>query len=258
MYTRHRCRGPTPPLERARDQCPVPSPPRPRARRHSSPLPDVPARALRRDLLDQPVDAPRRPGRPGAGAGPVGRAASHLPRPGPPRRPARSRTGPAGHGLHRQRRHGRRRRGARRAVPARRAGGRGRGAPRVVPGCRLRGRGRAGVRQRGRGRPAGGGGDRAGRQRVPHRSARPRRGRHRAGPRHRRTGAGGPALLPPRHRRRRARRDHDRLAAPCVLPGLTGLALTLAARGFIPVPVDLSELLKGGGGPKCCTLELRA
>jgi len=31
----------------------------------------------------------------------------------------------------------------------------------------------------------------------------------------------------------------------------------LAAAGFEPVPVDLSELLKAGGGPKCCTLELR-
>lgn len=31
----------------------------------------------------------------------------------------------------------------------------------------------------------------------------------------------------------------------------------LTAAGFEPVPVDLSELLKAGGGPKCCTLELR-
>ena len=31
----------------------------------------------------------------------------------------------------------------------------------------------------------------------------------------------------------------------------------LAARGFEPVPVDMSELRKAGGGPKCCTLELR-
>nr|WP_298802452.1 dimethylargininase [uncultured Pseudokineococcus sp.] len=31
----------------------------------------------------------------------------------------------------------------------------------------------------------------------------------------------------------------------------------LAARGYVPVPVDLSELLKGGGSVKCCTLELR-
>ena len=31
-----------------------------------------------------------------------------------------------------------------------------------------------------------------------------------------------------------------------------------AERGFVPVPVDLSELLKAGGGPKCCTLEVRA
>jgi N-dimethylarginine dimethylaminohydrolase len=36
------------------------------------------------------------------------------------------------------------------------------------------------------------------------------------------------------------------------------LAAALAERGFEPVPVDLSELLKGGGGPKCCTLEVRA
>jgi ornithine--oxo-acid transaminase len=33
----------------------------------------------------------------------------------------------------------------------------------------------------------------------------------------------------------------------------TGLAKQLAARGYEPVPVDLSELLKAGGGPKCCT-----
>jgi N-dimethylarginine dimethylaminohydrolase len=37
----------------------------------------------------------------------------------------------------------------------------------------------------------------------------------------------------------------------------TGLARQLAARGFLPVPVDMSELLKAGGGAKCCTLELR-
>jgi N-dimethylarginine dimethylaminohydrolase len=35
------------------------------------------------------------------------------------------------------------------------------------------------------------------------------------------------------------------------------LARSLAARGFTPVPVDMSELLKAGGGAKCCTLELR-
>lgn len=37
----------------------------------------------------------------------------------------------------------------------------------------------------------------------------------------------------------------------------TGLAQRLRERGFEPVPVDLSELLKAGGGVKCCTLELR-
>jgi N-dimethylarginine dimethylaminohydrolase len=36
-----------------------------------------------------------------------------------------------------------------------------------------------------------------------------------------------------------------------------GLVAQLSAAGFEPVTVDLSELLKAGGGPKCCTLELR-
>ena len=36
-----------------------------------------------------------------------------------------------------------------------------------------------------------------------------------------------------------------------------GLARQLTARGFLPVPVDMSELRKAGGGAKCCTLELR-
>lgn len=35
------------------------------------------------------------------------------------------------------------------------------------------------------------------------------------------------------------------------------LADQLRHRGFVPVGVDLSELLKAGGGAKCCTLELR-
>lgn len=37
----------------------------------------------------------------------------------------------------------------------------------------------------------------------------------------------------------------------------TGLFDPLRARGFEPVPMDLSELLKGGGSVKCCTQELR-
>ncbi len=36
-----------------------------------------------------------------------------------------------------------------------------------------------------------------------------------------------------------------------------GLAKQVKAHGFEPVTVDVSELLKAGGGPKCCTLELR-
>jgi len=40
-------------------------------------------------------------------------------------------------------------------------------------------------------------------------------------------------------------------------PGATRFAAELRDRGFNPVGVDLSELLKGGGGVKCCTLALR-
>jgi N-dimethylarginine dimethylaminohydrolase len=35
------------------------------------------------------------------------------------------------------------------------------------------------------------------------------------------------------------------------------MASTLRAAGYEPVPVDLSELKKGGGSVKCCTAELR-
>ena len=38
----------------------------------------------------------------------------------------------------------------------------------------------------------------------------------------------------------------------------TGLVAELRRRGFSPITVDLSELLKAGGGAKCCTLEVRA
>nr|WP_253771984.1 dimethylargininase [Goodfellowiella coeruleoviolacea] len=37
----------------------------------------------------------------------------------------------------------------------------------------------------------------------------------------------------------------------------TNLAAQLADRGFDPIPVDISEIRKSGGGPKCCTMELR-
>ncbi len=42
-----------------------------------------------------------------------------------------------------------------------------------------------------------------------------------------------------------------------VAPAARDLAEALQARGYNPIPVDTSELLKGGGGAKCCTLELR-
>lgn len=35
------------------------------------------------------------------------------------------------------------------------------------------------------------------------------------------------------------------------------LIAELRAHGYIPMPVDISELRKSGGGPKCCTMELR-
>ncbi|HKS49582.1 MAG TPA: amidinotransferase [Amycolatopsis sp.] len=37
----------------------------------------------------------------------------------------------------------------------------------------------------------------------------------------------------------------------------TALAERLSALGYAPVLVDISELRKAGGGPKCCTLEIR-
>ncbi|MEU1851214.1 dimethylargininase [Streptomyces sp. NPDC019990] len=42
-----------------------------------------------------------------------------------------------------------------------------------------------------------------------------------------------------------------------ISPGATGLAGQLADRGYVPVPVDLSEFRKAGGGIKCCTQEIR-
>ena len=42
-----------------------------------------------------------------------------------------------------------------------------------------------------------------------------------------------------------------------VCPEATELNARLAAAGYVPVAVDLSELRKAGGGIKCCTLELR-
>lgn len=42
-----------------------------------------------------------------------------------------------------------------------------------------------------------------------------------------------------------------------ISPRATGYDVQLRERGYNPVHVDLSELLRGGGGIKCCTLELR-
>ena len=40
-------------------------------------------------------------------------------------------------------------------------------------------------------------------------------------------------------------------------PAATDFPAQLRDLGFEPVPIDTSELLKGGGGAKCCTLEIR-
>ncbi|MGB3374510.1 MAG: dimethylargininase [Microbacterium sp.] len=42
-----------------------------------------------------------------------------------------------------------------------------------------------------------------------------------------------------------------------ISPRATGFEKQLRERGYNPIMVDLSELLLGGGGIKCCTLELR-
>lgn len=43
-----------------------------------------------------------------------------------------------------------------------------------------------------------------------------------------------------------------------IAPGATALADQLVRRGYVPVPVDLSEFHKAGGGIKCCTQEIRS
>ncbi|WP_189104409.1 dimethylargininase [Streptomyces kronopolitis] len=42
-----------------------------------------------------------------------------------------------------------------------------------------------------------------------------------------------------------------------IAPQATGLIGRLTDRGYVPVPVDLSEFHKAGGGIKCCTQEIR-
>ncbi|WP_030234767.1 dimethylargininase [Streptomyces sp. NRRL S-350] len=49
--------------------------------------------------------------------------------------------------------------------------------------------------------------------------------------------------------------DGRRVLLPETAKNLAG---RLVEHGYEPIPVDVSELLKGGGGAKCCTLELRA
>ena len=48
--------------------------------------------------------------------------------------------------------------------------------------------------------------------------------------------------------------DGDHVFLPAAAKGL---AKRVADSGFVPVPIELTELLRGGGSVKCCTLELR-
>jgi N-dimethylarginine dimethylaminohydrolase len=43
-----------------------------------------------------------------------------------------------------------------------------------------------------------------------------------------------------------------------IAPQAEALACRLTDRGYVPVPVDLSEFQKAGGGIKCCTQEIRS
>ncbi|MFJ1811970.1 MULTISPECIES: dimethylargininase [unclassified Streptomyces] len=43
-----------------------------------------------------------------------------------------------------------------------------------------------------------------------------------------------------------------------IAPRAEALASRLTERGYVPVPVDLSEFQKAGGGIKCCTQEIRS
>ena len=43
-----------------------------------------------------------------------------------------------------------------------------------------------------------------------------------------------------------------------IAPRAEALAARLGERGYVPVPVDLSEFQKAGGGIKCCTQEIRS
>lgn len=62
-----------------------------------------------------------------------------------------------------------------------------------------------------------------------------------------------------------SRRDAEVLGLNCVSDGLhvvhspavEDFPGQLRERGYEPVAIDTSELLKGGGGAKCCTLEIR-
>ena len=64
--------------------------------------------------------------------------------------------------------------------------------------------------------------------------------------------------LPPELTRAKVAEPPIELVSTVMPSQASGLAARLALAGYEPVPVDMSELRKAGGGPKCCTLELRS
>ena len=271
----------------------------PRAARPSAspaaPLPDVPARALRGQLRDQPVDGPGSAGRPRPRGAAVGDAAPDLPRPRPRGRRSStpSRACPTWCSPPTAASSSAAALGARFTHPSARPRARptcagsptpgsadagavhvneGEGDFLVVGDLMLAGTGfrtdpgaHVEVQElfgelvsAGAGRPA----------LLPprHRPGGPRRQQRRLLPG--RVQRGEPAVLralfpdavssaPSRRRGPRAERRLRRSATSCCRPGDRAERRSCATRGYKPIGIDLSELLKAGGSVKCCTMELR-
>ena len=256
----------------------------------------MPARVLHGRIRHQSVDEPGRTPRYRPRDAPVAAATGHLPPPRPHRAHHRSPARPARHGLRGQRRHRDRRQGPRRVLPACAAGGGRSGVLHLVYPQRLRRRRLAPPRERGRGGHRLRRARDPGRVRQPHRRRGRQRACGPVRPARAQPPAGGSPVLSPGHGPVRPGRRHRRLLPGSVRrcwPGPAGQPFRGADRGqgrgrrsagpergqrrparraaraghqprgpgrgkgFEPVPVDMSEFRKAGGGPKCCTLELR-
>ena len=186
----------------------------PRTSTHARTYLMCPPRAFRRGVRHQSMDEPSSAGRPRPGNAAVAAAEGHVRQSRPHRAHDHARAGPAGHGVRRQRRDRHRRQGPGCQVQARRAAAGGSGLPGLVPRARLRHRPGLGHRQRGRGRHRVRRTRHPGGPRLPQRTRRSGRADRAVRAAGDQPAAGGPALLPPRHRACRARCRHRR-----VLPG---------------------------------------